>query len=180
MTWISQQSDVDGPKILHPTNYTTLEYTRDIRFSPESSRDLHLKLDQASGQFVQEEVFVFFVVNLGILVIFHQEFQVPKMEGFLNLIRLFWGLGFPLHKLYPYSLYRWGFLHLRYLSEMFGEFLASRDLSNDCYQATRDPSVPHVLLVSGVPCREVGCDEIGNSGWHGRDWVVPPSQSPSQ
>ena len=25
----------------------------------------------------------------------HQEFQVPEMEGFLNLIRLFWGMGFP-------------------------------------------------------------------------------------
>ncbi len=24
-------------------------------------------------------------------------------------------VGFPLHKPYPYSLYRWGFLHLRYL-----------------------------------------------------------------
>ena len=35
----------------------------------------------------------------------HQEFQVPKMEV-LNLIRLFLGLGFPLHKPYPYSLYR--------------------------------------------------------------------------
>ncbi len=25
------------------------------------------------------------------------------------------GVGFPLHKPYPYSLYRWGFLHFRYL-----------------------------------------------------------------
>ena len=38
-----------------------------------------------------------------------QEFQVPKMEETWTL----WGLGFPLHKLYPYSLYRWGFLHTR-------------------------------------------------------------------
>ena len=30
----------------------------------------------------------------------HQEFQVPKMEGFLNLIRPFLGMGFPLHKPY--------------------------------------------------------------------------------
>ena len=29
-------------------------------------------------------------------------------------------VGFPLHKPYPYSLYRWGFLHFRYL-EMFGD-----------------------------------------------------------
>ena len=29
----------------------------------------------------------------------HQKFQVPKMEE-LNLIRLFWGVGFPLHKPY--------------------------------------------------------------------------------
>ena len=25
----------------------------------------------------------------------HQEIQVPKMEGFLNLLRLFWERGFP-------------------------------------------------------------------------------------
>ena len=29
----------------------------------------------------------------------HQPVQVPKME-ILNLIRLFWGIGFPLHKPY--------------------------------------------------------------------------------
>ena len=28
-------------------------------------------------------------------VFFHQTFQVPKMEGFLSLIRLFWGWVFP-------------------------------------------------------------------------------------
>ena len=43
---------------------------------------------------------------------FHQEFQVPKMEV-LNLIRLFWGWGFPYISL-TYSLYRW-------VPEMFGE-----------------------------------------------------------
>ena len=33
------------------------------------------------------------------------------------------GVGFPLHKPYPYSLYRWGWtLHFRYLPEKFGEF----------------------------------------------------------
>ena len=114
-TWISQQSDVDGPKILHPTNYTTLEYTRDIRFSPASSRDLHLKLDQASGQSVQ--VFVFFVVNLGILVISHQEFQVPKMEGFLNLIRLFWGWVFP-YISRIHTAYIGEYLHFGYLKSL--------------------------------------------------------------
>ena len=41
----------------------------------------------------------------------HQNFQVPKMEV---LIRLFWGWGFPYIGL-TYSLYRWGFLHFRYL-----------------------------------------------------------------
>ena len=30
----------------------------------------------------------------------NQEFQVPKMEGFLNLIRLFFGVGCPSHKPY--------------------------------------------------------------------------------
>ena len=39
---------------------------------------------------------------------------VPKMEV-LHLIKLFLGVGFPLHKPYPYCLYRWRFLHFRYL-----------------------------------------------------------------
>ena len=43
----------------------------------------------------------------------HQEFQVPKSDSFPNL---YGGWGFPIHKRYPYSLYRWGFLN-----EMFGE-----------------------------------------------------------
>ena len=29
-----------------------------------------------------------------------KKFQVPKMEGFLNLRRLFLGVGFPLHRRY--------------------------------------------------------------------------------
>ena len=33
----------------------------------------------------------------------------------LNLIRLFGGAGFPLHKPYPYSLHRDSSLHFRYL-----------------------------------------------------------------
>ena len=44
----------------------------------------------------------------------HQKFHVPKVEV-LNPIRLFLGVCFPLHRPYPYSLYRWGFLHFRYL-----------------------------------------------------------------
>ncbi len=36
----------------------------------------------------------------------HQGFQVPKMEESLTFIRLFLGMGIPLHKPYPYSLYR--------------------------------------------------------------------------
>ena len=44
---------------------------------------------------------------------FHQEFQVPKTEVRKNLIRLFG--GFPLHKPYPYSLYRFSYLHFRHL-----------------------------------------------------------------
>ena len=43
----------------------------------------------------------------------HQTFQVPKMEV-LSLIRLFWGWVFPYIRL-TYCLYRWGFLHFRYL-----------------------------------------------------------------
>ena len=47
-------------------------------------------------------------------LLIHQEFQVPKMEGFKNLKnRLFWERENSL-KPYPYSLYRWGFLHFRY------------------------------------------------------------------
>ena len=43
----------------------------------------------------------------------HQTFQVPKMEV-LSLVRLFWGWIFPYISL-TYCLYRWGFLHFRYL-----------------------------------------------------------------
>ena len=40
-------------------------------------------------------------------LLLHQEFQVPKVEGFLNLIAGYFGGGEnPLHKPYPYSLYR--------------------------------------------------------------------------
>ena len=47
----------------------------------------------------------------------HQEFQIPKMEvSWTNLIFGYFGGGkTPLHKPYPYSLYRWGFLHFGYL-----------------------------------------------------------------
>ncbi len=47
----------------------------------------------------------------------HQPFHVPKMEVlYLYLIsyKAVLGVRFPLHKPYPYSLHRWGFLHFRY------------------------------------------------------------------
>ncbi len=45
------------------------------------------------------------LITINFLDMFlHQEFQVPKMEGFLNLTRLFFLGGSPLHKPYPYSL----------------------------------------------------------------------------
>ena len=43
------------------------------------------------------------------------------MEGFLNLTFGYFGVDFPLHKPYPYSLYRFSYLHFRYLPEMFGD-----------------------------------------------------------
>ncbi len=47
------------------------------------------------------------VIHLGKFLHGHQEFQVPKMEGILNLISGYFGGGeTPLHKPYPYSLYR--------------------------------------------------------------------------
>ena len=44
-----------------------------------------------------------------------QKFQVPKIEGFLNLMGGYFGggVGFPYIAL-TYGLYRWGFLHFRY------------------------------------------------------------------
>ena len=54
----------------------------------------------------------------------HQYVQVPKMEGFPEPhFWLFWGGGeTPLHKRYPYSKkYVFGFLHSRYLPEIFGD-----------------------------------------------------------
>ena len=50
----------------------------------------------------------------------HQEFQVPKMEV-LNRIRLFWGLGSPLHKPYPYSLYRFSDSSILGTNKILGE-----------------------------------------------------------
>ena len=46
---------------------------------------------------------------------FHQEFQVPKMEGFLNLIRLFLGWGFPYISRIHTAYIGVSYLHFRYL-----------------------------------------------------------------
>ena len=40
------------------------------------------------------------------ITMFHQEFQVPKMEESWTLCSAILRVGFPLHKPYPYSLYR--------------------------------------------------------------------------
>ena len=53
--------------------------------------------------------------------------STPKMEV-LYLIRLFLGVGFPLHRPYPYSIYRWGFLHFRYLKFLMTVCLNTDDL----------------------------------------------------
>ena len=58
------------------------------RFSPPGFR-LHI------------ESYIYIYIPIHIYI--HQKFQVPKMEV-LNLIRLFCGWVFPLHKPYPYSL----------------------------------------------------------------------------
>ena len=39
-------------------------------------------------------IFLEYILNFNAVLIDHQEFQVPKMDV-LNLIRLFWGWGFP-------------------------------------------------------------------------------------
>ena len=83
---------------LHPTSNFLQQKKRDGFPKPPSTQDLMAKKCKP----------------------FHQDFQVPKMEGFLNLIRLFWELLFrnSLHKPYPYSLYRWEpNLHFRYRSK---------------------------------------------------------------
>ena len=36
---------------------------------------------------------------------FHRRIQVPKMEGFLNLVNAILGVCFPLHKPYPNTAY---------------------------------------------------------------------------
>ena len=49
---------------------------------------------------------------------FHGNLRVPRISGTQNggteAYKAVLGVGFPLHKPYPYSLYRWGFLHFRY------------------------------------------------------------------
>ena len=58
----------------------------------------------------------------------HQEFQVPKMEGFLYLIRLFLGWGSPYISL-TYSLHIGEYLHFRYLKCLVKSF----SLQSWCY-----------------------------------------------
>ena len=72
---------------------------------------------------------------------------VPKMEGFQ--ITLFWavlGMGIPLHKPYPYSLYRWGFFHFRYwkvwwfeLGRALLRFVGTQQLFNDIHENRYSP-----------------------------------------
>ena len=58
----------------------------------------------------------------------HQEFQVPKVQV-LNLKKLFWGVGFPLHKPYPYSLYSGEDSSILGTNEMFGDDIHSLKLT---------------------------------------------------
>ena len=50
------------------------------------------------------------------MVYYHQEFQVPKMEV-LNLIRLFWGWGFP-YISRIHTAYIGEYLYFRYLKSL--------------------------------------------------------------
>ena len=70
---------------------------------------LHLPLKRSTKRYELYAYTIILLLHKKFCI--HQEFQVPKMEV-LNLIRLFLGMGFPLHKPYPYSLYRWGFRSL--------------------------------------------------------------------
>ena len=67
-------------------------------------------MDGSNGDRIPMGVFdlringIYWGYNPLILTFYHQKFQVPKMEV-LNLIRPFWGWGFPYISL-TYSLYR--------------------------------------------------------------------------
>ena len=56
----------------------------------------------------------------------HHEFQVPKMQVYIEPYKVIRGVRFPLHKLYPYSLYRR--VPPFEVPELFGEFGKNRFL----------------------------------------------------
>ena len=62
------------------------------------------------------------IILLGVAVVYVE--QTTKKEsgnqngGTKEPYKAIWGVGFPLHKPYPYSLYRWGFLHFRYVKRL--------------------------------------------------------------
>lgn len=68
---------------------------------------------------------------------YHQKFQVPKLEV-MKLIRLFGGVGFPLHKPYLYNLYKWvpNFWYLKCLSNLCGVLLKLTPILLDIHTST--------------------------------------------
>ena len=81
---------------------------------------MSLQVQIAFFFFVVRLVYCMFLVKKADRTMNHQEFQVPKMEV-LNLIRLCWGVGFPLSL--TYSLCRYSYLQFRYLKCFVNEQL---------------------------------------------------------
>ena len=78
----------------------------------------------------------------SILPACHQEWKrYLKWRDSWTLWVAIFGMGFPLHKPYPYSLDRWGFLHLRYLkclvSLVFFTHVFSRSIESNSIEMWR-------------------------------------------
>ena len=78
---------------------------------------------------------------------FHEKSQVPKMEGFLNLIAGYFGGGkTPFYKPYPYSLYRFRIPPFLGTNDMFGDFW--------------DPNLRFAYIDATTVIRHFGCRKM--------------------
>ena len=77
----------------------------------------------------------------GVINPIHQEFELSEMEV-LHLKAIF-GAGLPLHKPYPYGLYRWGFLYFRYLKLLVNKNWRAPPTPMPCQEIAGLIKAPH-------------------------------------
>ena len=105
----------------------------------------------------------------------------------LNLIRLFWGWvfhGFPLHKPYPYSLYRWGFLHFRYLKSLVtrGTYWTATHPPPGVICCRPSCNWSSKLTASARGWRASACGNVPDRKWSDQrwsdQWIITPRNTP--